>query len=154
MLGKKPQMALNIPSAFIEQSITDLKASTKKEKVLLWLGKRTPNGFRVEEVFTPIQVTDRDYFIIPKEGMQQLMNKLRVSRRMIVAQIHTHPGSAYHSTADDTWAVVRHHGAYSLVLPTFASNTTFETFFTDVATFVLNEENNWIEVSNENIILS
>jgi hypothetical protein len=134
-------------------SIDNLKKSDDKEKVLLWLGKRLEDTYIVEEVFEPTQITDEDFFRVPEYGMSELMDKLRVSRKMIVAQIHTHPFEAFHSLADDTWAIVRHKGAYSLVLPYFASTTNSENFLKNVATFVLDEFNSWIEVDNSNIII-
>lgn len=151
MPGKKQLMSLNISGILIQQSVESLKASPNKEKVLLWLGRKTSEGYTVDEILTPIQITEADYFHIPEEGMEEIMNRLRVTRKMLVAQIHTHPGHAYHSMADDNWAIVRHEGAYSLVLPFFCSTTTESNFLENVATFVLNKSNDWVEVDNENI---
>lgn len=153
MRGLKPKMSLRIDQSLIRQSIENLKASPDKEKVLLWLGKRSGEGYVVDEVFTPMQTTDEDYFHISEEGMHDLMNKLRPDRKMIVAQIHTHPREAFHSLADDTWAIVRHQGAYSLVLPYFASSTTAKNFLNEVAIFALSEFNTWDEVDNSNIVI-
>jgi hypothetical protein len=146
-------MSLKIGQPLIEQSIENLKASIDKEKVLLWLGKRLGENYVADEVFTPMQTTEEDYFHISEEGMDNLMNKLRANRKMIVAQIHTHPREAFHSLADDRWAIVRHMGAYSLVLPYFASTTTTKNFLNEVAIFALNEFNAWKEVDNSNIII-
>jgi hypothetical protein len=41
----------------------------------------------------------------------------------IRAQIHTHPGSAYHSSIDDEWPVVGTAGFTSIVVPRFAQGT-------------------------------
>ncbi len=105
----------------------------------------------VDEIFTPIQVTDEDFFRIPEVGMNQLMGHLREHRNMIVAQIHTHPNEAFHSHTDDEWAIVRHVGAYSLVLPTFCSSTDRSNFLEMVATFALNKSNKWKKVDNANL---
>lgn len=153
MLGSKQQMSIKISRELASLSIGSLKKSRDKEKVLLWLGRKSEDGYIVEEVFEPLQITDDDFFWIPEEGMNDLMAKLRTTRKMIVAQIHTHPEEAFHSLADDTWAVVRHRGAYSLVLPHFASAINLENFLNLVATFVLDEFNCWNEVDNANIII-
>jgi len=37
---------------------------------------------------------------------------------MVAAQVHSHPDEAFHSKGDDEWAIVRHEGALSIVVPT------------------------------------
>jgi proteasome lid subunit RPN8/RPN11 len=144
---------LRITSLLVEETIQVLKGSSKKEKVLLWLGKITQDGCQVQEIFEPIQRTASNYFEIPPEGMESLMAHIKQTRRFLVAQIHTHPGRAYHSAADDKWAIARHEGAYSLVLPYFAASTTIENFLSEVATFRLNKSNRWVEVNNSNLLI-
>ena len=153
MHGIRQKMYLRIERTLVQDSITRLKASPSKEKVLLWLGKKSSDGYVVEEVYTPLQITDEDFFHIPEAGMTELMAKLRSTRKMIVAQIHTHPGEAFHSLADDTWAIVRHAGAYSLVLPYFCATTHIGNFKDTVATFVLDKFNSWNKVDNSNIVM-
>ena len=67
---------------------------------------------------------------------------------MIAAQVHTHPFEAFHSEADDRWAIVRHVGAVSLVVPYFATTTTPDNFLDQIALFSLDANNQWIEVPN------
>jgi len=153
MRGKKQTMFLKISIELILQSIESLRASPDKEKVLLWLGRKSEDGYTVDEVFTPVQITEADYFHIPEQGMEELMNRLRTTRKMLVAQIHTHPEEAYHSMADDKWAIVRHEGAYSLVIPHFCSTTSESNFLEKVVTFSLNKDNVWLEADNSNIII-
>jgi proteasome lid subunit RPN8/RPN11 len=146
-------MSLNISRKLLEETLDGLKSSKTKEKVILFLGKRSSENYTVEEIFTPIQVTASDYFEIPPEGMDQLMKKIKSSRRILVAQIHTHPGHAYHSMADDKWAILRHEGAYSLVLPYFCSTTNIDNFLKNVAAFTLDRYNKWIQIENSNIVI-
>lgn len=153
MRGAKQLITLQIPVELLEDSIQILKSSPDKEKVILWLGQRVNDSYLVEEVFTPIQITEADYFHIPESAMDELMARLRNSRRMLVSQVHTHPFEAFHSAADDRWAIVRHVGAYSLVLPEFCAKTQRRNFIRTVASFVLNDANKWKKVSNKNIII-
>jgi len=37
----------------------------------------------------------------------------------LIAQVHSHPGEAYHSRADDRYAIVTAEGGFSLVVPDF-----------------------------------
>jgi hypothetical protein len=49
-----------------------------------------------------------------------LWQELLVGKRSIQMQVHTHPGTAYHSSRDDALALVNSTGALSLVIPDFA----------------------------------
>lgn len=144
---------LKIHKNILAEVLNELRTSSRKERVVLLLGNRNSECYIADEMFVPMQITDRDYFEIPEEGMDELMNKLRSDRKMMVAQIHTHPGTAFHSQADDKWAIIRHKNAYSLVLPHFASTTTLSNFFERVATYTLNEKNIWTQASNSNLEL-
>jgi len=93
------------------------------------------------------------FFRIPRESIEELFDVLRGRELMVAAQVHTHPESAFHSAADDRWAIVRHVGALSLVLPYFAQRTTTSTFFKDTAAFALSAENRWLLVDPDDIHL-
>lgn len=115
-----------------------------EERVALWLAKagaRTPT--EVVEVYEPDQIAEIDFFKLPPESMRALMSHLSSPRRRIAAQIHTHPGRAYHSDADAAWAVVRHVGALSLVLPAFARTTTLQNFLEQVKIYEMGSAGEW-----------
>jgi len=50
----------------------------------------------------------------------EISTRLLTSRRSVRIQTHTHPGPAYHSSRDDTFALVHTPGYMSLVIPNFA----------------------------------
>lgn len=141
---------LSITPALIEQTITILQEGGKKscETVVFWLGK----GSTVDEVYRPDQKVKVDQFYLSNASMRSLMDYLKRDRRRILAQVHSHPGEAFHSKADDEWAVIRHLGALSLVLPTFAHATTLNNFFDQAATFSLSADDKWLEVPTGNVI--
>src|SRR2546428_13945261 len=111
---------IEISVHYVTQTIRLLRASNDRECVLLWLAHREHDIQRVQEVFHPMQQASSDYFHIPRQGMARLMEHLRTSGLYIAGQVHTHPSEAFHSHADDTWAIVRHVGAISIVTPEFA----------------------------------
>jgi proteasome lid subunit RPN8/RPN11 len=115
------------------------------EGVVLWLGSRDGDRIRVREVLRPQQEARSDWFRIPSHSMAAIMARLRNENLMIAAQVHSHPGAAFHSRADDEWAIVRHVGALSLVLPTFARFTSVATFLRDAAVFVVDDRGTWVE---------
>ncbi|HQS17733.1 hypothetical protein [Reyranella sp.] len=115
-----------------------------EERVALWLSTAAPRTpAAVIEVYEPDQVAEVDYFRLPPLSMRSLMDHLRPTRRRIVAQIHTHPGQAFHSEVDAEWAIVKHVGALSLVLPRFAATTTPENFLEEVMTYEYSSDGDW-----------
>lgn len=142
---------LLISKSLIEETIAVLQEGGRRqcETVVFWLGK----GNTVDEVYRPEQSVSIDYFRLTSESMRSLMNYLKRDRRRILAQMHSHPGEAFHSKADDDWAVIRHEGALSLVVPTFASTTKLHNFYDVTATFSLSPNDKWVEVPTEDVVL-
>lgn len=139
---------LKISKDLLQETLDVLKASTNKEKVILWFGK---NNSCVCEAFEPMQFAEYDYFEIPQEGLQAIIEKVKTDKIIVIAQIHTHPGRAFHSRADDVLALPRHIGAYSLVLPRFAIDTNIDNFLKKVSTYRLNNQGAWVKVTNDKI---
>lgn len=137
-----------IPPPGIAQTLQSLQRSgqRRQEGIVFWLGRRSGERIDIAEVYEPAHEANADYFHIPPRSMQALQEELRTKRLMIAAQVHSHPMEAFHSRADDTWAVIRHVGAVSIVLPYFAANTSMDSFFEDAAIFQLNATNRWLQV--------
>ncbi len=142
---------VEISSGQIAETIDLLRQAGRKECVLLWLGRRENGVQRIFDVYRPLQQAARDYFEIPRQGMAALMERLRTRELYVVSQVHTHPELAFHSPADDKWAIGRHIGALSIVLPFFAKSTTTENFSEEAAIFQLDSVNCWNEVASEDV---
>lgn len=142
-------MIIKLTESIIAKTILELQAAGDdgKERVVLWLGKRDSGA---HEIYVPEQYAERDMFHIPRTGISELLKYLRKTNQQIISQVHSHPFKAFHSLADDRWAIVRHVGAFSIVLPYFASRTNVATFFEDAAVFQLSEKNKWIEIGKGN----
>ncbi len=121
-----------------------------KEGIVLWLAGRSAVRLDVCEAFVPMHEASSDFFWIPKRGMDQLLEVLRARRWMVAAQVHSHPQEAFHSHADDQWAVVRHEGALSIVLPYFARNITSRGFLDAAAMFML-ADGRWEELRPDEV---
>lgn len=135
----------------LEETLLKLRAGGMRgeERMIAWLGKDTLTGeAKVREAYEPEQVCKKDQFYIPPAAMTALMQTLGRTRSKILAQIHTHPGTAFHSEADDAWAIIRHVGALSLVLPHFAKTTTTDNFLKQVKTYALSAESEWQLIPN------
>lgn len=146
-------LPLKCSLSVIDQTLGYLQAAgiSRQECVVLWLGRRQSDYIEVTGVICPMQRAKADMFQIPPTSMREIMGRLRENRLMIAAQVHSHPEQAFHSRADDTWAIIRHVGAVSIVIPYFASKTTPSTFMKDAATFTLTAENRWV-AAQENVV--
>lgn len=126
--------------------ILRLAGDKNNEGVVLWLGSPTKNGERVvTECYEPSHLAAVDYFEIPAQGMRELMRHLRSKRLALLAQVHTHPGRAYHSEADNRWAIVRYEGALSFVIPRFARGVSRENFLEHTVVYQLQQDDVWLE---------
>ncbi len=139
---------ITVSEAIILQSLHLLQHTglERKEMVLLWLAFQAKKDIIIKEVFCPRQTAASDYFRIPRDSMEELLAHLRNKSLMVAVQIHTHQFEAFHSNADDRWAIMRHVGALSFVLPNFALQTSLDTFISDVAIFELSKKNRWIKI--------
>ena len=141
-------MLLTCPTAVIETTLQNLREAGKlrRECVMLWLGRRDGDQVRVVDAYRPLQMAKTDLFHINGAGMAALHQELRRQRVMVAAQVHSHPMEAFHSKADDEWAIVRHEGALSLVVPNFASTTTLANFLLQTKVFRYSDSARWLEV--------
>lgn len=133
----------------IEQTLEHLQVAGQRgnECVVLWLGRESAGGVEIEAVCRPAQVAGADIFRIPPAAMREIIGILAQHGWMIAAQVHSHPYEAFHSLADDKWAIVRHENALSLVVPYFAAKTTTVSFLQDQKTFKLTADNRWQELA-------
>ena len=132
-------------AAFIKSTLEAILEGGAKnsETLVLWLGRTTGKTTEVIEAYVPPQLAEFDRFQITSEGMRNVMRHLRDQRAFICAQVHSHPAEAFHSSADDEWAIVRHLGALSLVVPYFGARITPAYFLEHSAAYELSPHNKW-----------
>lgn len=149
MAEGEPMTVLRCPSAVVEKTLQMLREAGGRgtECVVLWLSRRPVSpDHPIVEAFVPEQQVAVDFFRIPPSGMDALMRHLRTNKLALAAQVHSHPAEAFHSLADDTWAITRHEGALSLVVPYFAADTTVANFTQKIASFTLSAADTWLEI--------
>jgi proteasome lid subunit RPN8/RPN11 len=141
-------MLVTCTSDHIDMTLRQLREAGQRrcECVTLWLARRSEHTLQVEAVYRPTQTAREDMFHIPPAGMTALYAELRQRRLMVAAQVHSHPQEAFHSKADDRWAIVRHERALSLVVPHFALNTTVSRFLDDTKVYQFSAGARWTEV--------
>ena len=100
------------------------------ELLVLWLGAYGGRTATVVHAIAPPQESLRSEegvgYFVSGETLFELNGLLAHTKLRLIAQVHSHPGDAYHSAADDRWAVVTTDGGFSLVVPDFAAGEPFE----------------------------
>jgi len=157
-------MAINQPNAIrhitVKRATIDQMLGTMREfgsrgweALVLWLGEIEPNTGRahVTQAFVPKQksISNEDgvgYFV-SGETLFQLNRDLSETGLRLIAQVHSHPREAYHSEADDRYAIVTAEGGLSLVVPNFGRAPVHPTAW---AVYRLNGRN-WRELNARDV---
>ncbi|HMO79576.1 MAG TPA: hypothetical protein PKD24_02175 [Pyrinomonadaceae bacterium] len=139
---------------FITETLEHLQKDGRRgvEGVVLWLAGSDSDQIRINQVYRPEQHASWGNFRIPRSSMMGLLRHLRATGSSIAAQVHSHPEEAFHSPIDDEWAIIRHTGALSLVLPDYALRTSLDTFIAHTAVYELSAVNKWEEVAPDYVI--
>lgn len=93
------------------------------EGVALWVGRPTGAVFLVSDVVLPAQSGIKSdeglAYVVESHALHRLNVWLHKEELRLIAQIHSHPGEAYHSETDDLFPIVTTAGGFSLVVPYF-----------------------------------
>lgn len=91
----------------------------RRECVVYWLGPRGAKG-EVTQVIHPSHTATAGGYDVDGPWLNELWVRLGREELELRAQVHTHPGSAFHSSRDDDMAAIQIAGFCSLVIPRFA----------------------------------
>lgn len=108
--------------------------------------------FDVELVIMPAQEASRseDGVAVAVDGQSLFRMNVELSERglRLVAQLHTHPGEAYHSDTDDRYSIVTARGGLSIVVPNFARD---ELRLEECAVYRLVVGGEWVQLSRHQL---
>jgi hypothetical protein len=117
------------------------------EGMVLWAGKQRDSTFTVTELIIPkqkgLRTADGVCAIVEAEELARLNIHLYRNSLELVAQVHTHPTEAYHSSTDDEYAIATTIGCFSVVVPNFA---VVNYALAQCAVYRLNVGGKWVEV--------
>ena len=91
----------------------------KLESHAIWVGKENLSTFKVLDVWFPKQSNDFISYEVLDEEVHRINVRLNKLGLTAIAQVHTHPCSAYHSTTDDNWPILVLPGSFSVVIPDY-----------------------------------
>lgn len=89
------------------------------ECAVYWIGSSESN--LVNGVEHPVHRRSPFGYEINDRWLTDFWKRLAASQHSVKAQVHTHPGEAFHSTTDDNWPIVSQEGFLSIVIPDFAT---------------------------------
>ncbi len=93
--------------------------------MVVWSGIQEGETFHVRTVVAPkqrgIRSPDGVCVVVEGSALHELNVGMYKRGERLLAQVHSHPGRAYHSPMDDAYAVVTSPGGLSLVVPDFAA---------------------------------
>lgn len=117
-----PAAVLRVPRALLEETFVHVRTCGRgrAECQVLWVGPWSDPSL-VTEAVHPEHHAHRGGFVLDDAWISRFWLRLADRGEGIRAQVHTHPGEAFHSTTDDAWPVVHLEGFLSLVIPDFGS---------------------------------
>ena len=112
-----------VPRSILVESAALLRSLSggTRESVVLWAGTVQGRAAIVRRLVVPRQNANAKHFDVPLGERLRIAQQFANSGEKLLVQLHTHPGQAFHSPADDRLALPRHTGALSIVVPGFAA---------------------------------
>ena len=119
------------------------------EGMVLWSGIKMNSEATVKTCIHPRQKCSAVSYDIPLEESQTINRILAEKHEVIIAQVHSHPGSAFHSSRDDAMPFTYSIGFLSLVVPNFCDQQLLD--LSDISIWEHIGSGNWSELSKANI---
>ncbi len=144
--------SVTVPLALAEATQRSLRAAGREgnEGLALWSGIQDGTSFAVRTLTTPEQRALRSAegvcVVVDGNALHEVNVAVFKRGERLLAQVHSHPGRAYHSAMDDRYAVITSPGALSLVVPDFAVRP-FDVG--GCAIYRLTRSGTWIEVPRQ-----
>jgi hypothetical protein len=140
---------LRIPQTVVVEGYKFMRSAgrARLEGMVLWAGKQEGRSFSVTELIVPqqrgLRTADGVCAVVGADELARINMHLYRQSLELIAQVHTHPTEAYHSTTDDKYAIATTIGCFSIVVPNFA---VVDYAFAECAVYRLNGRGQWLEV--------
>ena len=112
---------LRLASDIVQRTFSKLRECGRGECecIVYWIGPSESN--LVNGVEHPIHQRSPFGYGVHDRWLTDFWKRLAASKHSVKAQVHTHPGEAFHSATDDNWPIVSQEGFLSIVIPDFAT---------------------------------
>jgi hypothetical protein len=94
----------------------------RREGYVVWVGEMTDRAV-VRDVWPVSARGDAAHALVAFDDVVALAERVHSAGWAILAQVHSHPGVAFHSEIDDDHPVSHQLGFISIVVPDFAANS-------------------------------
>ena len=91
------------------------------EATVVWFGQFYGLKMHIIEAYMPLQYNTELSFYIPADEVHRMNLHAYNSGLMLMAQLHTHPGEAFHSSHDDSGSILVFDGQFSIVIPDYGN---------------------------------
>jgi len=122
------------------------------EGFALWVGRLEGDTFVITDAVIPAQkalrLPDGVCVTVGSEELHRLNVWLYQQGLTLLAQLHSHPGAAYHSDTDDTFPIATAVGSLSLVIPDFARSPYA---LSECAVYRLTRSGGWASLSSDEV---
>ena len=135
--------AVRLASSALDETFRILRVCGRGECecAAYWIGPSDADS--VNGVEHPVHRRSPFGYDINDTWLTDFWKYLAESRQSVKAQVHTHPGEAFHSASDDRWPIVSQAGFLSIVIPDFARGNVS---LTDAWIGRLQEDGSWGQV--------
>lgn len=117
---------VKFPKDILLEAFDFLRNAGRKgyEAVVLFAGTTQEDSYLIQKLYIPFQTSYKGpeglMYRVDQEELFKLDDWLYDNNLNLFCQMHTHPGEAYHSIADDRNCIVTTTGGISIVIPDFA----------------------------------
>lgn len=143
-----------LPSVLAEETQRNLRTAGLggNEGLVVWSGVQDGSVFHIRTATAPpqrgIHTAEGVCVVVDGDALHQLNVDTFKRGERLFAQVHSHPGRAYHSAMDDQYAVITSPGGLSLVVPDFAVRP-FRV--TECAVYQLAPGGRWMEIDKSRV---
>jgi proteasome lid subunit RPN8/RPN11 len=119
---------------------------------VFWVGRVVDNLAVIAAAYVPEQKAykseDGVCVVVEAPALHKLNVWLYQNKLELIAQVHSHPGLAYHSDTDDRFPIATTAGAFSIVVPNFARAPLD---IANCAVYRLEKSSMWTEMSRQSV---
>lgn len=115
---------IRVPPIILEKTALHMGAFAAKgrECMVFWSGKLVGhNEADISSCICPKQRTSSVTIEVPLRATARLHRLLATRQEFLFAQVHSHPGDAFHSATDDMYPITHKPGFISIVVPNFCT---------------------------------
>lgn len=123
------------------QKYIEEHGAKEQEAYVFWAGAVAGNEAYITTCVYPTANARHGGVKVPLEKMTEINLELRDRDQIILAQAHSHPGRALHSSVDEEKAVSFHQGFVSVVVADFGETPVYD--LRDCGVYIYDSENEW-----------